>query len=236
MSRPFHSDRFATIRDEARVLAQRASDHEDDLRALVSTADLHVRHAEEALSDVLDVTHESIEHLHSLLSTELRRGRDSAETARQLWAGAHEQRMAAGMLLAQIDRDFGAAQRIELRSRRDAVLVVDDHGQTREAIAEVLRSAGFVVRTAANGLEGLLAAYEMQPAVIVMDVAMPVLDGIEATRLIKAIEATRQTRVIAHTGNPALDDSRVQTLFTAVVQKPTTAAVLLATVQRVASL
>ena len=82
------------------------------------------------------------------------------------------------------------------------MLVVDDYGDVRELIAEVLRNAGFVVRTAANGLEGLLAAYEMRPAVIVMDFAMPVLDGLEATRLIKASEAMRQARVIAYTSTP----------------------------------
>ena len=103
-------------------------------------------------------------------------------------------------------------------------------------VAEVLRNAGFVVRTAANGLEGLLAAYEMRPTVIVMDVTMPILDGIEATRLIKATDATRLAQVIAYTGNPVLDDNRAHKLFAAVVQKPATPAVLLATVQRVASL
>ena len=74
-------------------------------------------------------------------------------------------------------------------------------------------------RTAGNGLEALLAAYEMKPAVIVMDVTMPVLDGIEATRLIKATEGIRESKVIAHTGNtsiPALN----KRWFVAVVPKP----------------
>lgn len=125
---------------------------------------------------------------------------------------------------------------IEARSRRRAVLVVDDYGDIREVVAEVLRTAGFVVRTAANGLEALLAAHEMRPAVIVMDLSMPVLDGIAATKLIKAHEATCQTRVIAYSATPPLDDRVGQTLFTAVLQKPATPAVLLATVQHVASL
>jgi CheY-like chemotaxis protein len=103
-------------------------------------------------------------------------------------------------------------------------------------IAEVLRQAGFAVRTAANGFEGLLAAYEMRPAVIVMDFTMPVLDGIEATRLIKAAEATRRARVIAYTSNSAFDDKSVKNLFAAVLQKPATPADLLATIHHVASL
>ena len=89
------------------------------------------------------------------------------------------------------------------------MLVVDDADDVREVVAEVLRQAGFVVRTAANGLEALLAAYEMHPNVILMDMTMPVLDGIAATRLIKATEAIRHTHVIAHTGNPSFPDALV---------------------------
>jgi CheY-like chemotaxis protein len=76
----------------------------------------------------------------------------------------------------------------------------------------------------------------MRPGIIVMDVSMPVLDGIEATRLIKAAEATRDARVIAYTGNPLFDNSPTRTLFAAVLTKPTTPSALLATVQQVAGL
>ena len=60
---------------------------------------------------------------------------------------------------------------------------------------------------------------------------MPVLDGLEATRLLKATKATRDTRVIAYTGNPPLADSPVHQLFAAVLPKPSTPDVLLAAVQ-----
>jgi CheY-like chemotaxis protein len=111
------------------------------------------------------------------------------------------------------------------------VLVVDDYGDIRDLLARVLEGAGFDVATAANGLEGLIAAYEMRPAVIVMDVAMPVLDGIEATRLIKAGEATRDARVIAYTGNSLVDANPSYALFAAVLHKPATPAAVLETVQ-----
>ena len=69
-----------------------------------------------------------------------------------------------------------------------------------------------------------------------MDVTMPVLDGIEATRLIKAGEATRNARVIAYTGNPSFDESPTRLLFAAVLHKPAAPHAVLATVQRVAGL
>jgi two-component system, cell cycle response regulator DivK len=118
----------------------------------------------------------------------------------------------------------------------NAVLVADDYGDVRELLAHVLENAGFVVRTAANGLEAFLAAYEMRPAVIVMDLSMPILDGINATRLIKAVELTRDARVIAYTGNPSFDASPTRTLFAAVLQKPATPDVVLAAVREVAAL
>ena len=92
------------------------------------------------------------------------------------------------------------------------VLVVDDHADGRDLVCAVLTQAGFSVRAASNGLEALLTAYEMRPAVIVMDVSMPILDGIQATRLIKAVDAIREARVIACTGSRSavygLADSR----------------------------
>jgi CheY-like chemotaxis protein len=134
-------------------------------------------------------------------------------------------------LLAHLGDDLGLTP-----DRPDAVLVVDDYGDVRDVLAGVLEDAGFVVRTAANGLEALIAAYEMRPGVIVMDVSMPVLDGIEATRLIKAGEATRNARVIAYTGNPSFDESPTRLLFAAVLHKPAAPHAVLATVQRVAGL
>jgi two-component system cell cycle response regulator DivK len=82
----------------------------------------------------------------------------------------------------------------------------------------------------------VIAAYQMRPHVIVMDVSMPVLDGIEATRLIKAGDATRHARVIAHTANPEFEASSSRMLFAAVLPKPATPAAVLDAVERVARL
>jgi CheY-like chemotaxis protein len=121
-----------------------------------------------------------------------------------------------------------------IASRAAAVLVVDDVEDVRDLVALVLRNAGFVVRTAANGLEGLLTAYEMRPDVIVMDLTMPVLNGLEATRLIKATHATRESKVIAYTGNGSIPPP-LERWFVAIVSKPSPPDVVLAAVQNAVS-
>ena len=113
-----------------------------------------------------------------------------------------------------------------------AVLVVDDYEDSREFLSMLLVSAGFSVRSAANGLEALLAAYDLQPAVIVMDLMMPVLDGMEAARLIKAIDELRGTHVIAYTARQPPPTSE---LFTAILRKPSPPDVVVDTVKRWAS-
>ena len=78
----------------------------------------------------------------------------------------------------------------------------------------------------------MIAAYEMQPAVIVMDMIMPVLDGLEATRLIKAIDELRDARVIAYAAQPPIDPALARQLFSAVLPKPSPPDMVVAAVQR----
>jgi CheY-like chemotaxis protein len=228
MSPGFSSERLADLRLDARLLIEQAGDQEAQLEALVAAAERDTHHAEAAVSHSADLRLEEIQHL---LSQQLQRSAAGADAARRICLGAHQQQAAAQRLLAHLDGD-----QIAGAQGANAVLVVDDYGDVRELLARVLEDAGFVVRTAANGLEALIAAHQMRPGVIVMDVTMPVLDGIEATRLIKAGEVTRDARVIAYTGNPSFDQNPSRTLFAAVLSKPATPAAVLATVQRVAGL
>jgi two-component system, cell cycle response regulator DivK len=229
MAHRFASEHLATSRHITEQLIDGLGNQEGQLDAFVAATERDLRFAEAAVShgaadlDVAEVRH--------FLSAHLERSAVGAATTKRLLAGAHQQHAAACRLLAHLDRESSAGA-----PWPNAVLVVDDYDVVREGLAAVLEHAGFVVRTAANGLEALIAAYEMRPGVIVMDVSMPVLDGIEATRLIKAGEATRDARVIAHTGTPPLGPGLSRTLFAAVLQKPTSPDVVLATVQRVAGL
>ena len=141
--------------------------------------------------------------LRRLCSDQARPSVETAQATVRACVGAREQHVEAHRLYRTIDNGPENPHRI-VASRAAAVLVVDDVDDVRNLVALVLRNAGFVVRTAVNGLEGLLAAYEMRPDVIVMDLTMPVLDGLEATRLIKASHATRESRIIAYTGNGSI--------------------------------
>lgn len=114
---------------------------------------------------------------------------------------------------------------------RARVLVADDSLEHREAAARALEAAGFGAFTVANGLEALMAAHYVKPAVVVMGVSMPVLDGIETARLLKASPSTRHIRVIAYTAWPSFYDGPLKSVFDGVLAKPCTTEALLASVQ-----
>jgi two-component system, cell cycle response regulator DivK len=81
------------------------------------------------------------------------------------------------------------------------VLVVDDFRDNREMYAEYLSHAGFRVAEAADGAEAVRLATEMRPDLVVMDLALPGMDGIEATRRIKKNPQTRRIPILALTGH-----------------------------------
>ena len=91
------------------------------------------------------------------------------------------------------------------------VLIVDDHNEGRAGCAVLLAQAGFRVVTAINGLDGLVKALALLPDVIVMDLAMPDLDGLDCTRQLAASPSTRDIPVIALTGHATLE-KRAQAL------------------------
>lgn len=79
------------------------------------------------------------------------------------------------------------------------VLVVEDTEDNRQIIRDLLTSAGYEMIEAINGEQGVAMAAEHRPDLILMDIQLPVLDGYEATRRIKANPALRHIPVIAVT-------------------------------------
>src|SRR5260221_4943357 len=82
-------------------------------------------------------------------------------------------------------------------SRR--ILVVEDQEDNRRILRDLLTSAGYEIIQAENGEEALAAAARERPDLILMDIQLPVLDGYEATRRIKADPALRAIPVIVVT-------------------------------------
>jgi CheY-like chemotaxis protein len=229
MAFSFTDEQFARIGDSARLLEAESTSRERQMDSLLSTAETDLQISLGVIGRPRDAAPSSLVDLTAALRVQLHRSRDAVATARQLCLAARQTRLTANRLLSALG---GATEQGALRAAaRPGVLVVDDHDDTRELVASVLSSAGFLVRTASNGLEALIAAYEMGPSVIVMDVAMPLLDGIEATRLIKAIRHLREAPVIAYTARTPLKE---QQLFAAVLEKPADPAVVVATVRRLA--
>jgi len=81
------------------------------------------------------------------------------------------------------------------------ILVVDDYQDAREMYAEYLQFSGFRVAEAKNGNEAVEKAFALKPDLILMDLSLPGMDGWEATRRLKADEATRNIPVVALTGH-----------------------------------
>jgi CheY-like chemotaxis protein len=84
---------------------------------------------------------------------------------------------------------------------RPQVLLVDDYADALEMYTEYLEYSGFDVLQAANGMEALERAVESLPDIILMDLSLPVMDGWEATRRLKADQRTAGIPVVALTGH-----------------------------------
>src|SRR3954451_18087112 len=87
------------------------------------------------------------------------------------------------------------------RTDRPRVLLVDDYPDAREMYSEYLQFSGFDVVEAANGMEALQRAVDEAPDIILMDLSLPVMDGWEATRRLKADARTAHIPVVALTGH-----------------------------------
>ncbi|MBC7932767.1 MAG: response regulator [Rubrivivax sp.] len=81
------------------------------------------------------------------------------------------------------------------------VLIVDDYSDARELLKLFLSADGYNVAEASNGLEGVEAALLVHPDLIIMDISMPVLDGLDALRQIRRDDSLRDTPVLIITAH-----------------------------------
>ena len=188
---------------ETERLAEQSRDHERRLGRLVQQLEGRDRPSD---SDLL------LEVRHLCVNTREQRQQLEAMLARLMGTPSEEQAMPA--------------------VARGRILIADDSPECRDRSAQILTSSGYAALTAANGLEALMLAHATKPDVVVMGVSMPVLDGIETARLLKASPSTRHVRVIAYTAWPSFYDGPLKSVFDGVLPKPSTSEALLASVRR----
>jgi two-component system, cell cycle response regulator DivK len=81
------------------------------------------------------------------------------------------------------------------------VLVVDDVADGREIVGEYLKMSGYELDSAADGVEAVQKAQDLLPDVILMDVWLPKMDGLEATRRLRQDPRTKEIPIIALTAH-----------------------------------
>lgn len=86
------------------------------------------------------------------------------------------------------------------------VLLVEDNEDNRTVYRTILEHFGYTVIEARNGEDGVRIAREALPALILMDISIPLIDGWEATRMLKADEETRDIPIIALTAHALATD------------------------------
>jgi len=185
-------------------------------------------------ADAEDLAARAVDHERRLAALvnalEPDRLEELSEPLRELCAGARTQRQIAEKLRTRLIGDSAAAN--GYAAKRPLVLIVDDSADNRDMAAMLLETSGFDTITAGNGLEGVIVAHYSRPALVLMDVAMPVLDGVEAARLLKASHVTQDIIVIAYTAKMHVEEQPVPRLFAEVLQKPASPEAIVGLVQR----
>jgi len=86
------------------------------------------------------------------------------------------------------------------------ILIVDDNPMILDMLSRRLERRGYKVITAATGGEGMEAARQLNPDIILMDISLPDMDGLDGVRQLKNEEQTRETPIIALTADALAGD------------------------------
>jgi CheY-like chemotaxis protein len=100
------------------------------------------------------------------------------------------------------------------------ILIAEDHPDSRDALRDLLEAFGYQVEVAVNGLEAVSAASECHPDLILMDIMMPELDGLGATRLLRAGRDTQGIPIIAVTAMEGAQQQALDAGASDYVRKP----------------
>jgi CheY-like chemotaxis protein len=112
------------------------------------------------------------------------------------------------------------------------VLIADDASDDREMYAGYLSENGFRVAEAGDGVEAVRLAKQLRPAVVVLDLVMPRLDGITATRRIRGDATIRRTPILVLTADDGQAHAALEAGANAVCVKPCLPSALTPQIQR----
>lgn len=85
------------------------------------------------------------------------------------------------------------------------VLLVEDTEDNRQMMRKLLEMSGYQVVEAINGVEAVRLAYEERPGIILMDLSLPVIDGLTATRRIRSVPGLSNVPIVAVSAHDTAD-------------------------------
>jgi DNA-binding response OmpR family regulator len=111
---------------------------------------------------------------------------------------------------------------VNVNASRSHVLVVDDNVASGDLLQEILSLEGYTVRVAHSGQSALSVAREFVPAIALLDVGLPDMDGFALARLFRADARLAQTRLVALSGyaHPETEEQAREKIFDQYLVKP----------------
>jgi signal transduction histidine kinase/CheY-like chemotaxis protein len=168
---------------------------EDHARIFDAFVQVHNRNGQKGSGLGLTITRKFVELMGGSIEVESTEGQGSIFRVKLPALAAKEPEVKT------IADDAGRIAGVEAGQPVYRILVVDDEIENRLMLERILQEAGFQVRVAEDGAQGVEAFEEWRPDFIWMDVRMPVMDGIEATRRIRKLEGGGAVKIAAITAS-----------------------------------
>ena len=114
------------------------------------------------------------------------------------------------------------------------ILIVEDHKDSRDVLVALLQFSGYQIAEAGNGLQALEKARSEKPDLIVMDLQLPGMMGIEAAKILKEDEHTAHIPIIAYTAliNETLKEEALKVGMKSFLDKPASMKSITETIQK----
>jgi CheY-like chemotaxis protein len=121
-----------------------------------------------------------------------------------------------------------------MESTAKKILIVEDHKDSRDVLVALLRFSGYQITEAGNGLQALEKARSEKPDLIVMDLQLPGMMGIEAAKILKEDESTAHIPIIAYTAllNETLKEEALKVGMKSYLEKPASMELIKQTIQK----